>query len=114
MTVAMRMMWSTFLLLSLAGCNRDPFKQPGTWSLPPDGQGANDSNLRSMLVNPNDLVAGAADPGSTASQSTRAIDLLVTGRRRPLPNVNASDIGNTGQQQGAQQGILGGATAGTQ
>jgi hypothetical protein len=68
--------------------------------------GANDANLRAMLVNPNDLVVGASDNTSLAPLAARPVELLVTGHRRPLPSVNASDIGTPpiGQQQGVQGG----------
>jgi hypothetical protein len=114
----MRATLSLLLLLAVAGCAKDPFKQPGTWSLPPDGLGANDANLRTMIANPGDLVAGTGEPASLASQSTRSIDLLVTGHRRPLPSVNASQIGggNQGSQAGGEAQGQGGAggPAGTQ
>jgi hypothetical protein len=100
------------LPLTVAGCDRDPFQQPGTWSLPPAGLDANDANLRTMLVNPNDIVAGTGPEDSLAPLATRPIDLLVTGRRKALPSVNASDIGTSGggQPQGGQgqQGSGGG------
>jgi len=103
-------------LLALAGCDKDPFAQPGTWSLPPTGLGANDSNLRTMVINPNDLVAGTGDDNGLAALSTRPIDLMVAGRRRPLPSVNASEIGAAqgGQQQGGQGSQGGAGGSGTQ
>jgi hypothetical protein len=92
----------------LAGCgNVDQFNHPGTWKLPPAGQGANDANLRAMVANPNDLVAGADEPGSNGAESVRPVDLLLTGRRRPLPSVNASSIGASSGGAG-QQGAAGG------
>jgi hypothetical protein len=98
------------LLLAVAGCAQDPFQRPATWSLPPTGLGANDTNLRAMLVNPNDLAAGTGDDTSTGPLSVRPIDALVTGRRRPLPSVNASQIGAGAVQQG--QGAQGQGTGG--
>jgi hypothetical protein len=99
------------LVLTIAGCSADPMDKPGTWSLPPAGMTSNDTNLRTMLVNPNDAVAGTGEDTSMGNLSERPVELLVTGRRRPLPSVNASDIGTTGQQQGQQQGTGGGAGA---
>jgi hypothetical protein len=95
------------LPIMLAGCGNeygDPYKRQGTWSLPPDGLGANDTNLRAMLVNPSDLTAphGAEDT-SVAPLSTQPIVKLYSGRRAPLTNVSTSEIGGTGnggQQQG--------------
>jgi type IV pilus biogenesis protein CpaD/CtpE len=107
----MRAIRSVALLSLLTACAQDPFERPHTWSLPPAGLGANDSNLRAMVSNPNDLVAGTGEDTSTGPLSVRPIDALVTGRRRPLPSVNASTIGAS-EQQGAQSGPSGGAQAG--
>ena len=98
----------------LGGCSQDPFDRPQTWSLPPTGLGANDSNLRAMLVNPNDLAAGTGDNTSVGPLSVRPVDALLRGRRKPLPSVNASQIGASGQQDqqgggGAGAGASGGA-----
>jgi hypothetical protein len=101
------------LLLAAAGCaSPDHFDQRGTWKLPPAGLGANDANLRAMLVNPNDLVVGASDDTSLGALSARPVELLVTGRRRPLPSVSASEVGASAIQP-QQQGVQGGGT-GTQ
>lgn len=104
----MRATLPILLLLTVAGCSSpDPFDKPGTWSLPPSGMNSNDTNLRTMLVNPNDLVAGSGEATSLAPESARPVELLVTGRRPPLPSVNASDVGTSGQ--GQQQGVAGAA-----
>ena len=103
----MRATLSLLLLTVLVGCTQDQYHKPGTWSLPPTGQGSNDSNLRAMLVNPNDLIAGTADDTSIGPLAVRPIDALVTGRRKPLPSVNASQIGAGGGQQQGQQGQQG-------
>jgi hypothetical protein len=84
----------------------DPYKRQGTWSLPPDGLGANDTNLRVMLVNPADLTAPrGAEETSVAPLSTRPVTKLYTGRRAPLPNVSTTQISGTGN--GGQQGQAG-------
>jgi len=110
----MRATFPILVLLTLAGCSlaTDPFDKPGTWSLPPSGMTSNDTNLRTMLVNPNDAVAGTGEDTSLAPLSARPVELLVTGRRRPLPSVNASEIG-AGQetQQQQQPGTAGAAGA---
>jgi hypothetical protein len=109
----MRAKLSLLLLSMIAGCAQDPYQRPGTWSLPPVGLGANDSNLRTMLVNPNDQVAGTGDDTSLGSLSVRPIDALVSGHRRPLPSVNASTIGAASGQQGGQAAVgLGGPNGG--
>jgi hypothetical protein len=103
------------LLGLVGGCQQDPFERPHTWSLPPTGLGANDSNLRAMLVNPNDLAAGSGDDTSTGPLSVRPVDALLTGRRKSLPSVNASQIGTQGGgSQGQQGGGSGGGAGGTQ
>jgi hypothetical protein len=111
MRVTMRALVILSVFAMLAGCSsQDPFDRPQTWSLPPAGLGANDSNLRAMLVNPNDLAAGTGDDTSLGPLSVRPVDALLTGRRKPLPSVNASQIGASGQQ-GQQSGGGGGAGA---
>lgn len=90
----MHMMSSLLLLLTMAGCaSSEQFERPGTWKLPPTGQAANDANLRVMLVNPHDLVAGANEPASLGSEAVRPVELLLRGQRKKLPNVNAVQIG---------------------
>jgi hypothetical protein len=82
----------------VAGCTPDPFGRPHTWSLPPTGLGANDSNLRTMLVNPNDLAAGTGDDTSVGALSAHPVDALLKGHRKSLPSVSASQIGASGLQ----------------
>jgi hypothetical protein len=117
MTLAVRALLVFLGLAALAGCEQDPFARPHTWSLPPAGLGANDPNLRTMLINPNDLAAGAANNTSVGALSVRPVDALLSGRRKPLPSVNASPIGasSAGQGQGGGGpggGGLGGAAGG--
>ncbi len=45
---------------ALAGCDSfDPYDRPGTWR----PTGANDANLRAMLVEPDELFVGTAEAG---------------------------------------------------
>ncbi|MEJ0020215.1 MAG: hypothetical protein WDN25_27430 [Acetobacteraceae bacterium] len=77
---------ASLAVLLLAGCESpDPMLKPGTWSLPPAGLDANNENLRTMLVNPNDLVAGAGAQTSLAVESAAPVQRLYTGQRYPLP-----------------------------
>jgi hypothetical protein len=108
----MRATLPILLALTVAGCAADPMDKPGTWSLPPTGMTSNDTNLRTMLVNPNDAVTGTGEDTSMGTLSERPVELLVSGRRRPLPSVNASDIGTTGQQGLQQPGYPGGGAGG--
>ena len=107
----MRAKLSLLLLVLTAGCAQDPFQRPNTWTLPPDGLGSNDANLRAMLVNPKDQVAGTVDDTSLGPLSVRPVDALVTGRRKPLPSVNASTVGTGSGLQGLS-GAAGQATGG--
>ena len=95
---------SLLLLLLIAGCAQDPYERPATCHLPPDGLGANDTNLRTMVVEPADLEAGKGDDGSTGPLSVRPVDRLMTGRRRPLSGLNASAVGGSEQPGGGAQG----------
>jgi hypothetical protein len=94
---------SWLLLLCAAGCIHEspdyPMDKPGTWHLPETS--ANDANLRTMIVDPNDLVAGKGESTTIGVEAGPPVQRLVTGQRYPLP---ASDIGelsitNSGQQQ---------------
>jgi hypothetical protein len=117
MRAAMRALLVLGLVGALGGCAQDPFERPRTWSLPPTGLGANDGNLRAMLVNPNDLAAGTADDTSVGPLSVRPVDALLAGRRKPLPSVNASQIGASSGGQGplgGGAGLGGGASGGAQ
>ena len=105
----MRATLSLLLALIVTGCATDQFEKPGTWSLPPTGMTSNDANLRTMVVNPGDLVAGSGEDTSLAPLSTRPVQLLEAGRRSPLPSVSASQIGAAGLQQQQQPGMSGGA-----
>jgi hypothetical protein len=93
-----------YLLLGLvliAGCNYDPFdpyQRPGTW-VP---TGANDANLRAMVVNPNDLVQGTGEGVSSGAEAAPPVERVLTGKRSPLPNLNAAPIDVFNQQQSEQ------------
>ncbi len=85
------------LLLTLAGCDSsEQFEKPGSWKLPPTGQGSNDANLRTMIADPHDLIVGTSEPGSPAAEAVRPVDLLMTGQRKKAAAINASNIGSTG------------------
>jgi hypothetical protein len=95
---------SLLVLLLIAGCAQDPYQRPATWHLPPEGLGANDTNLRAMVAEPADLAAGARDDASAGPLSVRPVDALMTGRRRPLSGMNASGVGGSALPGGAVQG----------
>ena len=102
------------LLFLLAGCESspDPMLKQGTWSLPPAGLDANNENLRTMLVNPNDLVAGTGEATNNATESAQPVKRLLTGHRYPLPASASSVIAAPQSSQPA--GTEGGLGAGAQ
>jgi hypothetical protein len=79
------------LLLPLAACSPDyPMDKPGTWAPPPVSN--NDQNLKVMVVNPQDLVAGAGEDNSLGSEAGPPVHRLLTGRRTDLPPSNAAQF----------------------
>lgn len=98
------------LCLAVAGCDphQDPIDKPGTWSLAPAGLTSNDENLRTMLVNPNDLVAGESADGSEGRLASRPVQQLLTGRRAVLPVEVGSEIPGAAEQQPSGAGGAGG------
>jgi hypothetical protein len=96
------------LLLPLGACTPDyPMDKPGTWSLPPGHLSSNDANLRVMLVDPNDLTAGASAEGSEGNEAGPPVQRLVTGRRPALPDTNGTPLGGTGEQNSSSSGQAG-------
>jgi hypothetical protein len=76
----------------LVGCTPDwPMDRPGTWSLGHEA-GANEANLRAMVVNPHDLVAGSGDGTSLGAEAAQPVQRLFTGHRAPLPTTTASSV----------------------
>jgi hypothetical protein len=100
------------MLAVVCSCAKDPFQRPHTWTLPPDGTGANDANLRAMVANPNDLTTGTSDGTGLGHLAVRPVDALLGGHRRSLPTVNASTIGASGMPSGGGAAALG--SGGTQ
>lgn len=96
----------------LSGC--DPFERKGTWSLPQDGFGANDTNLRRMVVNPADLTTPHGDEDSSVGAlSAHPVAKLYSGQRSPLPNVSAAQLSGSNGQQNGNPGNGGGGPLGT-
>ncbi len=89
------------VLVFLASCAPDPFDRPGTWSVPLGTQGRNDANLRTMVVDPRDLTAGTGEDNSAGTPAVLPVRRLLTGRRPPLPQSDASSI-RTGGSGGSQ------------
>jgi hypothetical protein len=77
------------LLLPLVACTPDyPMDRPGTWNSTMSH--ANDANLRTMLVNPHDLVAGVGEDTSIGPEAALPVARLVAGKRKELPASNAA------------------------
>jgi len=92
--------WLVVLVL-VSGCTYDPFdpyQRPGTW-VP---EGSNNANLRAMVANPHDLVEGKGTSVSSGAAAAPPVGRLLTGKRYPLPDLNAAPIGVVNQQQPAQ------------
>ena len=94
----MRIHFALLAVVGLGACSPDyPFDKPGTWSLgAPGTMNANDANLRAMVVNPNDLVAGRGDPGSLGAEAAPPVKRLLAGQRKELPKSNVLDLQVTG------------------
>ena len=60
--------------------------KPGTWRCRQQ-LGSNDANLRTMIVNPHDLVAGTGETSSARPEAAPPVQRLLTGQRTPLPAV---------------------------
>ncbi len=96
------------LALPLGACTPDyPMDKPGTWSLPPGALSANDANLRVMIVDPNDLTAGASADGSEGMSGAPPVQRLVSGRRPALPDISGAPLGSTGEQTSGSSGQAG-------
>lgn len=78
------------LVLLLAGCAAtDDFRRPGTWQ----ASGINDANLRAMLAEPGHAVRGVGARTERGQPASQAIRRLEQGRRQPLPDSRAAQIG---------------------
>ena len=93
------------LLLTATACTPDyPMDKPGTWRLGETGSNANDANLRTMIVYPRELVAGAGETRALGSEAGAPVHRLLTGRRYPLPASNVLQLELTGQPAAPAQG----------
>jgi hypothetical protein len=71
------------LPLLLAACAAaDPYEREGVWR----PNGANDVNLRAMVVSPSDLVRGVDSTGSDGQQAAAALDRQRLDKPRVLPD----------------------------
>ena len=77
------------LLVAIAGCAAvDPIHRAGTWQ----PIGANDANLRAMVVNPEDLHHGQADTRADGAVAARAVARYRAGKVKELPDSAIAQI----------------------
>jgi hypothetical protein len=69
--------------LTLSGCNMtDPYSREGVWR----PNGANEANLRAMVVSPADLARGVSAPGGDGQQAAAALERYRNDKVRALPD----------------------------
>ena len=78
------------LTVTIAGCETAEYDRQGTWK----PTGANDQNLRAMLVRPQDEYAGTGALTARADSGARAVTRLLVDKRRPLLNVSVAHVGS--------------------
>lgn len=77
------------LLIALAGCDRtDPYRREGVWR----PNGANDSNLRAMVVVPSDLALGTRAVPADGVLAAEALSRLHHDKVRPLPDSGLAQV----------------------
>jgi hypothetical protein len=102
----MRVVLCLMLALAAAGCTQpnDPFERPGTWSV----TGANEANLKVMVADPHDLIAGRGESDALSADAAPPVQRLRTGKRFPLPSETSTSgisapasTNSTGGENGA-------------
>ena len=77
------------LVLLVAGCDAtDPYRREGVWR----PNGANDVNLRAMVVSPSDLARGVESYGGDGQQAAAALDRQRQDKMRVLPDSAVAKI----------------------
>jgi len=96
------------LLFALAGCQMtDPYLRAGAWR----PNGANEANLRAMVVMPADLVAAAPAGRADGDLAAAAVDWLHHDHVRALPDSGVAQIQVVGN--GAAAGLAAALPSGT-
>lgn len=86
-------MKALLLLTALAGCaGIDPLTRPGVWH----PVGANDANLLAMIVNPLDLVNGAASPIADGAIAAGAVARYHADKVKTLPDSGVAQVSAVG------------------
>jgi hypothetical protein len=86
------------VLLLTAGCVGEALDRPGTFR----ATGANDANLRAMVADPEHLRRGVGADGARGAAAASAVDLLLSGKPRPLPTIGTSIQGLSGGSNGSR------------
>lgn len=89
---------ASLVLLLLAGCAGEVLDRPGTFR----ATGANDANLRAMVADPSHLQRGVGADGARGAAAASAVDLLLSGKPRPLPTTGTTVLHSQGGSNGAQ------------
>ncbi len=101
----MKLLLPLAMLLALGACATSPFTQdqfaePGTWAPTND----NAANLRAMVADPHDLIAGRSMDGAVGSEAALPVQKLIAGNRPGLPNSSADSIYGSGGSSGGGGG----------
>jgi len=97
------------LLIALAGCDlTDPYTRPGNWR----PNGANDANLRAMVIVPSDVVLATQPDHADGGLAAAAVARLRHDNVRPLLDSGLAQIvpvgnGSTAAQQPAAAPVPG-------
>lgn len=96
--------------LVLTGCTamNDPWDREGAWR----PTRANDANLRAMVADPADLIAGRGTDRRVGPGPADAVDRLYRDRVRALPDTDIARVGASGSSSGGGGGSGGGASGG--
>jgi hypothetical protein len=100
---------SLLLVAALGGCGTPPgwpMEREGAWR----PTRVNDENLRLMVADPADLIAGRGTDRRVGPGPAEAVHRLNTDRVRPLPDTAIARVGGSGAA--ASGGALGGGSGG--
>jgi type IV pilus biogenesis protein CpaD/CtpE len=88
-------------VLGLTGCDAtDPYSRDGMWR----PNGANEANLRAMVVSPADLARGVESPGGDGQQAAAALDRQRNDKVRRLHDSAVAKVVPVSSGSGTQQG----------
>jgi hypothetical protein len=86
------------VLLFTVGCSGEALDRPGTFR----ATGANEANLRAMVSDPDHLRRGVGENGARGAAAASAVDLLLSGKPRPLPATGTSVLSFSGGSNGSR------------